>query len=109
MKLNIGKLSNYIGQAKDNKQLDSHLVAIDRDLQNIWRIINQIAPYIGTDSTQLATNTAEGFSYIPSMYDNPQTSPTNYTGHVAIVFCNSDSSLRVYNTSDTSWKLELLT
>ena len=109
MNLTDAKLSNYNGQAKKDRQLDSYLIALDRDIQNLWKTVNSVIPFIGANPLALETNTSQGFSYIPFMDAYPQTSPTNYTGHAAVVFCRSDSSLHVYNTSDSSWKFELLT
>ena len=109
MSVTNGKISNYNGQAKDNTQLNSYLIGLDRDMQNIWQVINTIARYTGINSGNLATNATLGFSYIPQMTRPPQATPTNLGGHTAVVFVTSDSSLRIYNTSDTSWKLELLT
>lgn len=110
MSYSTAKLSNYIGQARKlDPRLDIYLSSIDRDLQNLWRAVNKLNQFIGINSERLATNSTLGFTYIPIMYDNPQSTPTNYAGHAAVVFCTSDSSLRVYNSSDTSWKLELLT
>lgn len=108
--ISSGKLSNYTGQARKlDEKLDIYLSSVDRDLQNLWRAVHLLLQYTGVNSANLATNTTVGFTYIPTMVDNPQSTPTNYAGHAAIVFCTSDSSLRIYNSSDTSWKLELLT
>lgn len=107
--LNTGKLSNYIGQAKKDEKLDGYLVSVDRDLQNLWRIVNSISPLIGSARSVLETNSTIGFTYIPLVGTNPLTTPTNYTGHTALVFCNSNSNLYIYNSSDNNWKVEALT
>ena len=68
MKLTTGKLSNYIGQATEkdeNKKLDIYLVSVEKDLQNLWTILNSLVPFIGTNSSNLTTNTDSGFNYMP--------------------------------------------
>ena len=109
MSTSSGKVSNYIGQAKDNKKMDNHFVTIDRDLQNLWRLVNDLTQYIALNTTSLTTNATLGFTYVPIMYNPPQATPTNYAGYAAFVFATSNSSLYIYNSSDTSWKVEQFT
>lgn len=109
MELTGGKLSNYVGQGKKDERLNLHLTSVDRDLQNLWRVINYISPLIGSAKAVLQTNASIGFSYMPVMVQVPTGTPTAYTGKAAFVFCTSNSSLYVYNTSDTDWKLVALT
>lgn len=109
MELNQGKLSNYNGQSKDPKKLNEHLVALDRDLQNLWRIVQFISPMVGSAKAVLNSNANIGFSYIPLIDQMPTGTPTNYTGHTAMVFCNSNSSLYIFNSSNNNWKVEVLT
>jgi len=106
MSIKSGKISNYVGQAKEKNidKLDAYLASIDRELQNLWWALNSIMKLKGIDSAQLATNASLSFNYMPSMIDDPQATPTNYTGQAAYAFCTSDSSLAIYNTRDTSWK-----
>lgn len=116
MKLSVGKISNYTGileKQEDQKvmveQLNDHLVNVDRDLQNLWRVVNANLKLIGAQGDVLESNATLGFTYIPLIDPNPKTTPTNYSAHTAVAFCNSNSSLYVYNTSDNAWKVEQLT
>ena len=108
MSLSTSKLSKYIGQATDDPKLGTHLVNIDRDLDNLWRIVNFIAPFVGVSTVVLKSDTALGYNYMPLVDPNPLGSPTNFTGHAAFAFVNSNSSLYIYNSSDTSWKVVAL-
>jgi hypothetical protein len=111
MELTTGKLSNYSGQAKEENKdkLDAYLNDIDKDLQNLWRIINSIAPLIGSSRSTLLSSSLLGYSFIPLVDPNPFATFTNYAGHTAIAYCNSNSSLYIYNTSSTAWTVEALT
>ena len=111
MELSVGKISRYVGQVKkeDKEAIDDHLVNVDRDLQNLWRVINASLKLVGSQVTSLTSDADLGFSYIPLINPNPFETPTNYAGHTALAFCNSNSSLYIYNTSDNAWKVELLT
>ena len=116
MKLSVGKVSNYTGilmneesPEKLKEKMDDHLVNVDRDLQNLWRVVNANLKLIGSQGAVLASNAELGFTYIPLISPNPFGTPTNYVAHAAVAFCNSNSSLYVYNTSDNAWKVEQLT
>jgi hypothetical protein len=113
MELVQGKISNYTGQAKvdakDKDKLNDYLVSVDRDLTNLWRIMNYISPLIGSSKSVLTTDSSIGFSYIPTMLNPPLGTPTNYAGKVAMVFCTSNSSLYMYNSSNNNWKVVILT
>ncbi len=109
MSIKQGKLSNYTGQSKENRKLNDHLVAVDRDVQNIWIQVNTLLKLKGINSADLATDSTLGFSYMPTMVSPPQGTPVLYSGQTAFMFCKSDSSLRIYNSSDSSWKTVVLT
>jgi hypothetical protein len=44
MEVTTGKLSNYVGQEKegDSGKLDKYLCSVDRDLDNLWRLVNSL-------------------------------------------------------------------
>ena len=109
MRITRGKISTYTGEAKKDTKLDAHLIDVDKDLGNLFQISHTLAPYLGTEKVALQSSTASGFIYIPLINPQPLATPTNYTGHTALAFCNSNSSLYVYNTSDTTWKVIALT
>jgi hypothetical protein len=116
LKLSVGKISNYTGildKEEDEKmmteQLNDHLVNVDRDIQNLWRVCNANLKLIGSQGAVLASNAELGFTYIPLISPNPFTTPTAYFAHTAIAFCNSNSNLYIYNTSDNAWKTVHLT
>ncbi len=109
MSIKQGKLSNYTGQEKENNKLNNHLIAVDRDIQNIWIQVNTLLKLKGIISANLASDSTLGFSYMPTMVSPPQGTPVLYSGQSAFMFCTSDSSLRIYNSSDSSWKTVVLT
>lgn len=113
MELTHGKISNYTGQAKEkenkDEKLNFYLISVDKDLQDIWRAVNYISPMVGSSKAVLETNADIGFSYIPTMTNPPTTSPTAYTGKAAMAFVTSNSSFYIYNTSNTTWKVVVLT
>lgn len=55
MEVSLGKLSNYIGQAKGDLKLSNHFSMIDKDLQNLWRTTNDVVRRFG-DSLNLRPN-----------------------------------------------------
>lgn len=115
MRLSVGKVSNYQGQIrealkdKDPTPINDHLVNVDRDIQNLWRVVNENLKFIGSQGATLKTDSALGFSYIPLLNPSPMATPTNYTGHAALAFCASNTCLYIHCSSDTAWKVVALT
>lgn len=49
MELNQAKISNYTGQSRQAKlgtAIDDHFVAVDRDLQHLWNLVNDMITYV---------------------------------------------------------------
>ena len=104
MKVTSGKISNYTGQGKKDEKMNQHLLSIDRDLKNLWMIVNYLSPLTGTERSSLNSLSNIGYSYIPLVDNAPVGTPTNYAGHCAVAYCNSNSTFYVYNTSASSFK-----
>lgn len=102
MKL-VSKTSNYVGQAKGEEKVNQYLLSVDKDLQNLWRVVNTLTRMVGTENASLTSDSNLGYSYIPTVTTAPVGTPTAYTGHNAIAFCNSNSTLYVYNTSSSGF------
>lgn len=45
MEIIQGKLSNYIGQFKENNKQDGLMSVVDKDLQNLWKIVNDLVSF----------------------------------------------------------------
>ena len=109
MKFVSGKISNYIGQIADKdqekaiKRTDTYLVSVEKDLTNIWQILNSLMPNIGTATNTLTADAVLNFTYLPVVTAAPTGTPTVLAGHYASCYCAADNKIYVYIPT-ANWK-----
>ena len=95
MSLNIqgAKVSNYVGQAnlEDKSKLDSYLVSLDKDIQNIWWALRKGFDYgelwvldNATATTVVGTGTFAQFTEFSTNGESNNTTPDYTKNHIQI-------------------------